>query len=960
MTVPSSIRPGIQLPRSARSRRAKAASAKWYRGAVKGKPRRADRLRGLEPLELRALLSADLFETLLGGPQLLEARVEGELCSVTATALPADGVASASDSGSGVLRDAWSVETPLSECGPMSPDPLCVAGGGVELEGGDFDPSSIIVRIDGGADIERLLAGALPGAHVAGAITLVPGLHLIDLSGEFGVAEALATLGGLESVMYAEPNSYIYRQESFIPNDPHFSSLWGMHNTGQSGGTPGADISGPEAWSVYTGDSTVVVAVIDSGVDYNHPDLAGNIWVNPGEIPGDGIDNDGNGFIDDVQGWDFYNNDNNPMDDHSHGTHIAGTIAAIGNNGVGVAGVAWNAKIMPLKILGSDNKGTVWDAVKALNYAVANGAHVSNNSYADMSHSSFRDAIAAAGEAGHIFVAAAGNNGRNIDTDPIYPASYNLPNMIVVAGTTNTDGLASWSNYGVNSVHLGAPGVNIYSTMPAGSYGNKSGTSMATPHVVGTVALLRGLRPDWTVSQLKDAILSTADPVAALAGKTVSGGRLNAAAAVAAAYPTGPEIYVSLDGRNIAHGISNADFGFTIEGIPVARTFTVTNIGMDPQAAALQLNQSITLPTGFSLVSEFGATTLSAGESTTFAVRLDAAAPGTFSGTLSFVNNDSDENPFQFTVCGTAGEDTPVRIMDDGDLGFQTSASGWTYRSSSGYQADEYWTQNGSGSRTATWQFVVHPGEYRVAATWAAQTYWATNAPFSVTDGSNLLGTVRLNQTAAPNDFTDQGAAWETLGDFQISSNALVVTLSNDANNYVVADAIRIERVGDLPGGSPPVAGDDAIAVAEGATSTVLVSGATSLLDNDTDPDLPNDTLTVDTTPVTNVSHGTLTLYADGTFQYVHDGSETLSDSFVYRVRDAAGHTDTGTVTITVSPVNAAPVLTVPGAKTVNEDTLLAITGISVADVDAGTGAVKIIVSVANGVLTLAQATGLT
>ncbi|MBM4090177.1 MAG: choice-of-anchor D domain-containing protein, partial [Planctomycetes bacterium] len=745
--------------------------------------RLADRELLFEPLEARCMLSAGLSADVLPahwttGPEPARAQFAQQ---------PSGDAASAKAVRS-VVPPAVGVAYGVSPAAGISP------------RHADYDPTSLIVRMRPDADIHAALATVLPGAEVGGNVQLVPDLYNIDLADGMSVLDAVATLGGLASVLYAEPNSYVYAQEGFYPNDPYFPQLWGLHNTGQSSGTPGADISAPEAWSVTTGEPSVIVAVIDSGVDYNHPDLANNIWLNEDEIPGDGIDNDGNGFIDDVRGWNFYSNTNNPMDDHSHGTHVAGTIGAIGNNGVGVAGVAWNVKIMPLKILGADNRGTVWDAVKALNYAVANGAHVSNNSYAGMAHSSFRDAIIAADEMGHIFVAAAANDGRNIDTNPVYPASYNLPNMITVAGTTNTDGLASWSNYGVNSVHLGAPGVNIYSTLPGVSYGNKSGTSMAAPHVTGTVALLRTLRPDWTVGQLKTSILNTVDQVGALAVTTLSGGRLNAAAAVDVAYPVGPEIYVTLNGRNIADGVSTADFGFTIEGIPVARTFTVTNIGRDPQAGALQLNPAITLPAGFSLVSGFGTTTLPRGESTTFTIRLDAAKPGSFSGTLSFVNNDSDENPFEFTVSGTVEEDTTVRIVDDGDPGFLTSASGWTYRASGGYNADEYWTQNGSGSRTATWQFVVHPGKYRVAATYAAQSYWATNSPFSIRDGSNLLGTVRLDQSAAPDDFTDQGFGWAMLGEFEVTGNSLIVTLSNDALDYVCADAIRIERLAKVQG----------------------------------------------------------------------------------------------------------------------------------------------------------------
>ena len=281
----------------------------------------------------------------------------------------------------------------------------------------------------------------------------------------------LARLGALDTVLYAQPNYYVHLQTTGFPNDPNFSSQWGMNNTGQTGGTTDADIDAPEAWAITAGDSSIVVAVLDTGVDYTHPDLAANIWTNPGEIAGDGIDNDGNGFIDDVHGWDFQNEDNDPMDDHGHGTHVAGTIAAVGNNGVGVAGVAWNVTIMPLKIMSSS--GTSFDAIQALNYAVAMGVKISNNSYY---MSGMYNAIEAAGAAGHLFVTAAGNSGVNTDITPHYPSIYDLENIISVAATDHNDNKLSSSNYGLTTVDLGAPGANIYSTKKGGGYGNMSGT----------------------------------------------------------------------------------------------------------------------------------------------------------------------------------------------------------------------------------------------------------------------------------------------------------------------------------------------------------------------------------------------------------------------------------------------------------------------------------------------------
>ncbi|TAG89144.1 MAG: hypothetical protein EAZ18_21140, partial [Oscillatoriales cyanobacterium] len=326
--------------------------------------------------------------------------------------------------------------------------------------------------------------------------------------------------------------------QATTPNDPSYTQLWGLNNTGQSGGTADADIDAPEAWDIQKGNPNLVIGVIDTGVDYNHPDLVGNIWTNPGEIAGDGIDNDNNGYIDDTRGWDFAYNDNNPMDVNGHGTHVSGTIAGKGNNGVGVTGVAWNAKIMPLKFLNDSGSGYLSDAILAINYATAKGVKLTNNSWGGGGYTqALSDAINTAGQQGALFIAAAGNSSLNTDTTPAYPASYNLSNIISVASTTRTDGLSSFSNYGATSVDLGAPGSDIYSAWPNSSYNTISGTSMASPHVTGAAALLWSQNPTWTAQQVKDKLMQTTDPISALSGKTVTGGRLNINNALAGSTP---------------------------------------------------------------------------------------------------------------------------------------------------------------------------------------------------------------------------------------------------------------------------------------------------------------------------------------------------------------------------------------------------------------------------------------
>ncbi|MBN2019065.1 MAG: S8 family serine peptidase [Sedimentisphaerales bacterium] len=314
-----------------------------------------------------------------------------------------------------------------------------------------------------------------------------------------------------------------------VPNDPLFSYLWGLRNTGQTGGAANADIDAVSAWDITTGSDDVLVAVIDTGIDYTHPDLAANIWTNSGETAGNGIDDDGNGYIDDIHGYDFVENDGDAMDEHSHGTHCAGTIGASSNNGVGVTGVNWHCKIMACRFLDEDGSGTTADAISAINYAVTNGAQILSNSWGGGGYSStLAAAITNAKNNGVLFVAAAGNDGVNTDSIPHYPSCYNISNVIAVAATTHSDSLASFSNYGSTTVHLGAPGASILSTVLGGEYEWYNGTSMATPHVSGVAALLLANNPTMSLNELKSRLIWTGDPIGSLANKTITGRRLNA------------------------------------------------------------------------------------------------------------------------------------------------------------------------------------------------------------------------------------------------------------------------------------------------------------------------------------------------------------------------------------------------------------------------------------------------
>ena len=367
---------------------------------------------------------------------------------------------------------------------------------------------------------------------------IINGDHVRVESGT--TADAMDRLRRDPNVAYVEPNYEIHAD--VVPNDPRFPELYGMRNTGQTGGTAGADIKATNAWDVFTGDPNLKIGIIDTGIDYNHPDLAANVWTNPGEIPGNNLDDDGNGYVDDVHGYDFANNDGDPFDDNGHGSHCAGTIAGAGNNNVGVTGVNWQLKIVAIKFLNSAGSGSTAGAISGIQYAITVGVKLTSNSWGGGGFSqALLDAINAAGAANQLFVAAAGNSSQNTDVTPSYPASYDSPYIISVAATDHNDNLASFSNFGATTVDIAAPGVNILSCQPGGNYQLLSGTSMATPHVAGVAALAMGRFPSATNLFIKQLILSHADPKPQLAGKCLTGGRLNAFLTIADPDTTPPD-----------------------------------------------------------------------------------------------------------------------------------------------------------------------------------------------------------------------------------------------------------------------------------------------------------------------------------------------------------------------------------------------------------------------------------
>lgn len=409
----------------------------------------------------------------------------------------------------------------------------------------DSDKVEVLVRFRAGTTRE-IINRITSQFHdeVEDRIESVEGLDVIEDEDGQNAADVVAQYRSLPEVEYAETNSEIVLdhedrgRKHVHADDEMFFKQWGLANGGENGGLAGADISAMRAWAVTTGSDQVVVAVIDSGVDYTHPDLVRNIWSRPEIIKA--YQDEDLGDIDDVHGLNVVDDNGDPMDNNGHGTHCAGIIGAEGGNGFGIAGVNWNVKIMPLRFMDGDGAGTTKDAIEAINYVIdrrragVNVRIISASWGSNTRSRALEDVIRKAYDEGILFVAAAGNASSDNEETPHYPSSYNLGNIVSVAATNRNDELASFSNYGAKSVQIAAPGEEILSTWLEHGFTEKKGTSMATPFVAGVAALILSQNPKMSVDDLRARLLKSVDSLASLNGKVLTGGRINAAKAVGA------------------------------------------------------------------------------------------------------------------------------------------------------------------------------------------------------------------------------------------------------------------------------------------------------------------------------------------------------------------------------------------------------------------------------------------
>jgi subtilisin family serine protease len=735
----------------------------------------------------------------------------------------------------------------------------------------------------------------------------LPGIKQLKIAQQID-ARLISLLERSPWVEYAEPN-YVLSAASTTPLDPRFNELWGLHNTGQVGGLTDADVDAPEAWDVTTGSSNVVVFVIDSGVDYSHPDLAANIWTNLLETPGDGIDNDNNGYIDDIHGINSITGSGDPMDDNNHGTHVAGTIGAAAD-GTGVVGVNWNVKIGAAKFLGANGFGSTADAIECFNYINAlkvrgENIIVTNNSW---SGGAFSQALMDAmnGPAGMdkiLHAAAAGNANNNNDGIITYPAGYNLEHIISVAATDRNDKYASFSSYGANSVDIAAPGVSVLSTIRNNGYAFFNGTSMATPHVAGAAALIAAHDSNRSATQIKQDLMLGADPIGHIGNNwmkpTATEGRLNIHQSLLNIIeddilPPAPATSPSVTGTTM----TTASLTWTATG----------DDGSSGTAHSYDVRYSTTLITAANWNSATRALgeprPQAAGASEAFTVK-GLQRSTTYHFALKVKDNDGNDSeilnfPSATTEAGTI-------IFADG---FEANLDNWNPQSP--------WGRTTSIKRTGTYSVTDSPsGNYSNNANTSLTSDPINLTGFSVAQLSfwhryTLENTFDFGYVEASKD---GDTTWTTLASYT-GTNTTFHQITFDLANYVGSSNVLIRFrlqsdsifrfdgwhiddvliVGEaLPPNTPPVAIPQSIATDEDTSQAITLSGS----------DAEGSPLTY--TVVASPAHGTLSGTVPNLI-YTPATNYNGADSFTFRVNDGASDSTVAAVSITVNVVNDAPV----------------------------------------------------
>ncbi|PYM16528.1 MAG: hypothetical protein DME18_01195, partial [Verrucomicrobia bacterium] len=801
-----------------------------------------------------------------------------------------------------------------------------MAGGPILLGEADYRNDRILVRPLAGVDLSVL--HVLLGTRVLQTFPAMGNLEIVQLPAGAIVDNILALFRQSGLVQYAERDFQV--QGLLAPNDFRYqdNSLWGLHNTGIYGGTPGADIHAQDAWDVQNTASNIIVAVIDTGVRYTHEDLADNMWVNPGETGGNGVDDDGDGYVDDVHGINAINNTGDPNDDHGHGTHVSGTIGGVGNNTVGVVGVAWKVQIMACKFLDASGIGFISDAIKCIDYARSQGARVVNASWGSTSFNSsaLRDAIDSLRQAGIIFVAAAGNSAEDNGVDPIYPASYDLDNIISVAATTRTDELANFSNYGSTTVDLGAPGAAIFSCWNGADNDYKyfDGTSMAAPHVTGTCALLMAHYPGESYQQIINRILSNVDPLPSLAGKCVSGGRLDLQKALGGSPPAPPPekptvVVAATDANASEQGPDSGSFTITRAGdtssaltVNYSLAGTAQN-GIDYQ----QVETSVTIGAGAGsatvTITPIDDNEMEVDETVVLTLSADAAynIGPTNSATVTIQDNDSSPPPQKPTVTVVATDgDASEQGPDPGEFTFARTgdtssaltvnytlggtATKWDdYRRPEGDMPESVTIPAGATSTTLT---IVPFDDEEIEGDETVQLTVSPDAAYDVGSPDTATVTIHDNDQPSPGNPTvtvvasDANASEQgpDSGTFTISrtgdtSSALTVnyTFSGTAQNgtdyqqvgtsITIAAGASSATITVTPIDDTQVEGDETVVLSLSADAAYDVgspgSATVTIHDNDQPPPQKPTVTVVATDPLASepgTDTGTFTLYRTG------------------------------------------------------------------------------------------------